>query len=67
LPGREYAGDGIVEMCYDDLVSFQKSRAYIFSPEGKDLKADGDEFCQLKGGGGEWTQEEHVIKNELKD
>jgi uncharacterized protein (TIGR02118 family) len=65
ISGREYQGDGIVEIWYDDVVSFQKSRAFIMSPEGKELAADGAKFCQLKGGG-EWIVEEHVIKDELK-
>jgi uncharacterized protein (TIGR02118 family) len=65
IPGREYQGDGIVEIWYDDLESFRKSRAFIMSAEGKELADDGKKFCQLKGGG-EWIVEEHVIKDDLK-
>jgi len=65
IPGREYDIDGVVEMWYDDLESWQKSKAFIFSPEGKELTVDAANFCQLKGAG-EWIVEEHVIKDELK-
>ena len=64
VPGREFEGDGIVEMWYDDVASFEKSYQYIFnSPASKELAADASNFC---GKGGQlWIVEEHVIKDDL--
>jgi hypothetical protein len=64
VPGREFEGDGIVEMWYDDVASFEKSYQYIFnSPASKELAVDASNFC---GKGGQlWIVEEHVIKDDL--
>ena len=39
IPGREYKGDGFVEMWYDDVQAFKKSMEYLQSEEGKDTTA----------------------------
>lgn len=65
IPGRDYDIDGVVEMWYDNLESWQKSKEFIFSPDGRELADDGKKFCQIKGDG-EWIVEEHVIKDDLK-
>ncbi len=63
VPGQQYQGDGIVEMWYDDVESWQKSMASIRA--NRELMEDGDKFCQIKPGG-LWVVQEHVIKDELK-
>ena len=63
VPGQEYQGDGIVEMWYDSVESWQQSLAYILAPEGADIREDGLKFAEMKGGGF-WVVEEHVIKDE---
>jgi len=65
VPGQEYQGDGIVEMWYDDVASWQASLAYIMSPEGAAIREDGMKFAEMKGGGTFWVVEEHVIKDEI--
>jgi uncharacterized protein (TIGR02118 family) len=65
IPGTEYEGDGIVEMWYDDVKSWQKSMEYLHSPKGKPLAEDGAKFCELRGSH-LWIVEEHVIKDEIK-
>jgi uncharacterized protein (TIGR02118 family) len=58
VPGMAYEGDGIVEMWYDDVESWQKSREIVFAD--KELAADAANFCRM-GAGGFWVVEEHVI------
>ncbi|MCX7911830.1 MAG: EthD family reductase [Dehalococcoidales bacterium] len=58
VPGMEFEGDGIVEMWYDDVQSWQKSLAAIRT--NKELMEDGAKFAQMKPGGF-WVVEEHVI------
>jgi uncharacterized protein (TIGR02118 family) len=65
VPGYQYEGNGIVEMWYDDMQSYQNVMKYLGSPAAKELAADGANFCQIKPGG-VWIVEEHVIKDELK-
>jgi len=60
VPGIEYEGDGIVEMWYDNVESFQKSMEFIHSDAGKELVIDGGKFAEMKPGG-LWIVEEHVI------
>ncbi len=58
VPGMEFEGDGIVEMWYDDVASWQKSmKAIGASPE---LAKDGANFARMAPGG-LWVVEEHVI------
>ncbi len=64
VPGREYEGNGIVEMWYDDLESFEKSMEFIHSPGGKELAVDGAKFAEMRPGG-LWVVEEHIIKDKL--
>jgi uncharacterized protein (TIGR02118 family) len=64
VPGRQYEGDGIVEMWYDDLAAFEKSMEFILSEAGKPLREDGQKFAEMRGGGF-WLVEEHVIKDDL--
>jgi hypothetical protein len=61
IPGREFNGDGIVEMWYDDMESFVKSEKFIMSEEGRALREDGMKFAEMKPGGGFWVVEEHII------
>jgi uncharacterized protein (TIGR02118 family) len=58
VPGMEFEGDGIVEMWYDDVESWQKSMKEIGkSPE---LMKDVASFTEMRPGG-LWVVEEHVI------
>lgn len=58
VPGMEYEDDGIVEMWYDDVEAWQKSKKAIGSiPE---LMKDGSNFARMSPGGF-WVVEEHVI------
>ena len=59
IPGMEYEGDGIVEMWYDDVESWQNSMKAIQS--SKELAKDGAKFCDLSNAK-VWIVEEHVIK-----
>ncbi len=58
VPGMEYDGDGIVEMWYDDVEAWQKSRQAVFSSQ--ELRKDAANFCRMDPGGF-WVVEEHVI------
>jgi uncharacterized protein (TIGR02118 family) len=58
VPGMAYEGDGIVEMWYDDIEAWQKSREAVFS--NRELAADAAKFCEMSPGGF-WVVEEHVI------
>ena len=64
VPGRQYEGDGIVEMWYDDLAAFDKSMQFILSDAGKAPREDAQKFAEMRGGGGFWLVEEHVILDE---
>ena len=66
IPGREYEGDGFVEMWYDDVHAFEKSMEYLRSEEGKILAADGAKFSEMREGC-LWVVEEHIIKDELDE
>ena len=59
-PGREYEGDGIVEMWYDDIDAFKRAMEFIHSDAGKELAIDGAKFAEMKPGG-LWIAKEHVI------
>ena len=62
VPGMEYEGEGIVEMWYDDVESWQKSmKAIGKSPE---LMKDGVNFARMAPGG-LWVVEEHVILDKM--
>jgi uncharacterized protein (TIGR02118 family) len=58
VPGQKYEGDGIVEMWYEDIESWQKAMQAIGSSE--ELMKDAANFCRM-GRGGSWVVEEHVI------
>jgi uncharacterized protein (TIGR02118 family) len=59
VPGMEYEGDGIVEMWYDNVEEWQKSRDALGSfPE---LMKDGASFARMSPGNFFWVVEEHVI------
>jgi len=62
VPGTEYEGDGIVEMWYDDVEAWQKSREVVFA--NKELSKDAANFCQMRPGGF-WVVEEHVILDKI--
>lgn len=64
VPGREFEGDGIVEMWYDSVEAFEKSMEFIHSEAGRVLYLDGAKFSEMRPGG-LWVVEEHVIKDEL--
>jgi uncharacterized protein (TIGR02118 family) len=61
VPGREYEGDGIVEMWWDDVAAFENSMTFLNSEAGRPLFMDGAKFADMRGGG-PWVVEEHVIK-----
>ena len=58
----EYEGDGIVEMWYDDIQSWQKSRDVVMS--NKELAMDAANFVKMKAGNF-WVVEEHVILDKM--
>jgi uncharacterized protein (TIGR02118 family) len=62
VPGKEYEGDGIVEMWYDSLEAQRKSMEYLRSPAAKALAEDGASFADMRNAK-EWIVEEHVIKD----
>jgi uncharacterized protein (TIGR02118 family) len=64
-PGYNFEGNGIVEMWYDDLASYEKSMAFLRSPAAKELQEDGPKFCGPMKPGEVWLVEEHIIKDEL--
>jgi uncharacterized protein (TIGR02118 family) len=62
VPGLEYEGDGIVEMWYDDVTSWQKSLEAIRA--SKELAEDAMSFATMRPGG-EWVVTEHVILDKI--
>lgn len=58
VPGLTYEGDGVVEMWYDNIEAWQKSRQSIFSDQ--ELAKDAVNFVLMRPGGF-WVVEEHVI------
>lgn len=66
VPGREYIGDGFVEMWYDNVKAFEKSMEYLQTGEGKVLAMDGAKFSEMRDGG-LWIVNEHVIKDEMSE
>ncbi len=64
IPGQEHKGDGIVEMWWDDIETFQKSMDYLQTAEGKVLAMDGAKFSEMHDGG-LWVVEERILKDEL--
>jgi uncharacterized protein (TIGR02118 family) len=65
IPGRQFEGDGIVEMWYDDLQAFDNFMAFMKTPEGRPLAEDGAKFADMSHGQ-LWLVEEHVIKDETR-
>ena len=66
IPGYEYEGDGIVEMWYDNVESFNRAMEFIHSDAGKELVIDGGKFAEMKPGG-LWIVEEHVIMDDTNE
>jgi uncharacterized protein (TIGR02118 family) len=64
VPGQTYEGDGVVEMWYEDLEAWKKSREAVFS--NQELAQDAANFCQMRPGGF-WVVEEHVIMDKTED
>ena len=64
IPGREYEGDGIVEMWWDDVAAFENSMRFLETEAGRPLMLDGAKFSVMRGGG-PWVVKEHVIKDDL--
>jgi uncharacterized protein (TIGR02118 family) len=62
VPGMEYEGDGIVEMWYDDVASWQKSLEAIRS--SRELAEDAKSFATMRPGA-EWVVEERVILDKI--
>jgi uncharacterized protein (TIGR02118 family) len=58
VPGQTYEGDGIVEMWYNNLEDWQKSRQAVFSDQ--ELAQDAANFVLMRPAGF-WVVEEHVI------
>ena len=63
VPGMTYEGDGIVEMWYDDIEAWQKSREAVMS--SKELAKDAANFAQMRSGYF-WVVEEHVILDKTR-
>ena len=61
LPGRDYEGDGIVEMWWDNIEAFQNFTDWVSTEAGKDLREDGDKFTDMSKSR-LWLVEEHIIK-----
>ena len=62
IPGMEYEGDGVVEMWYDDVETWQKSMKELGNV--KELMEDGAKFAEMRPGG-HWVVEEHVILDKI--
>jgi uncharacterized protein (TIGR02118 family) len=63
IPGQEMEGDGIVEMWYDDVKSWQESRDSLMKmPE---LMKDGMNFARMAPGNFFWVVEEHVVLDKM--
>ena len=65
VPGMEFRGDGIVEMWYDDVNTWQNSMKFIHSEDGTAIREDGMKFAEMRDNGGLWIVEEHVIMDEI--
>ncbi|MBN1190194.1 MAG: EthD family reductase [Dehalococcoidales bacterium] len=63
IPGRQFEGDGIVEMWYDDLQGFENFMYFLGTPEGKFLAEDGAKFADMSHSQ-LWLVEEHIVKDE---
>jgi uncharacterized protein (TIGR02118 family) len=61
VPGRESEGDGVVEMWWDNLESFQQFMAWNKTEAGKELGEDAAKFMDMSKGR-LWLVEEHEIK-----
>ena len=61
IPGMEYEGDGIVEMWYDDMATYQKTMEYLHSPDAQELAEDAAKFTDMNKAK-VWIVEEHIIK-----
>jgi uncharacterized protein (TIGR02118 family) len=62
VAGKEFEGDGIVEMWYDDVAAWQKSMEAIRGSQ--ELTDDAMNFATMRPGG-EWVVEEHVILDNI--
>jgi uncharacterized protein (TIGR02118 family) len=62
MPGQEYEGDGIIEMWYDDMESWQQPRD-IDKTKADPLMADWAKIADMSPPK-IWVVEEHVIKDE---
>jgi uncharacterized protein (TIGR02118 family) len=63
--GQKREADGIVEMWYDDMAAYKQAMAWVMSDAGKAIRDDGDNFCEIRPGGGFWLAEEFTVKDEL--
>jgi uncharacterized protein (TIGR02118 family) len=66
IPGRQFEGDGIVEMWYDDLQGFENFMSFLRTAEGKGLAEDGARFADMSHSQ-LWLVEEHIIKDETRE
>ncbi|HSW59045.1 MAG TPA: EthD domain-containing protein [Dehalococcoidales bacterium] len=60
VPGREDEADGIVEMWWDDIESYQKFLAWVQTEAGRELREDGDKFSDMRKGR-MWLAEEYIV------
>lgn len=65
LPGREYEGDGIIEMWFDSLDVFQKTIPADKTKKPDFLLEDWAKIADMSPPK-QWVVEEHVIKDETK-
>jgi uncharacterized protein (TIGR02118 family) len=65
-PGQKREADGIVEMWYDDMAAYKKAMEWVMTDAGKPIRDDGDNFCEIRAGGGFWVVEENTVKDEIK-
>ncbi len=49
VPGREFEGDGIVEMWWDNVEAYINSMKYLQTPEGRPLFLDGAKVRRDEG------------------
>jgi uncharacterized protein (TIGR02118 family) len=63
IPGQQMEGDGLVEMWYDDIKSWQESRDAI--QKMPELMKDGNNFARMAAGNYFWVVEEHVILDNI--
>ena len=64
VPGYEYLGDGLVQMCWDTMETQKKFGVWSNARESEDLADDTPKFTGSQDNAPIWLTEEHVIWND---